>query len=291
MDVDIPPALEFCQDEDESDEAFEELINLAFIKRDPTNDTMSIHRLVQAEYKSQLSPEKFQEAFDAAALLLYEAFPKQLKGELFGDRMPTCTKFILHVYSLRDNSNIMWSEGDGKGLIPSVEYVKLMTNAAWYCAERQGHHDLEATLDNSFTAMKSNGMKETHPLLWAHLCNSAGRLWTQRGEFQMGERYMQECLSIRERELQPGDENIAGVLSNLGKLNVSMAHYEQAVEYQTRALNSGVIDGLNIISTRAQAVIMTNTGRALTELGRTTEALEWFKKSESIYPSSRNSPL
>lgn len=67
--------------------------------------------------------------------------------------MAICAKFIMHVYSLRDNSNIVWGKGDASGLVPSVEYVKLMANAAWYCAERQGHVDLEITLENSFKAM------------------------------------------------------------------------------------------------------------------------------------------
>lgn len=115
-------------------------------------------------------------------------------------------------------------------------------------------------------------MKDTDPLLWAHLCNSAGRLWTQRGHFEIGEKYMKECLLIRQHKLGLGDEDIAGVLSNLGNLKLTMARYDLALEYQTLALNWGLVDGLNIISSRAQGIIVINTARALTELGKTDEA-------------------
>jgi tetratricopeptide (TPR) repeat protein len=247
---------------------------------------MNIHRLVQDEFKGQLSDSHRQEAFNAAALLLYEGFPSQVKGELFDERMPICARYIQHVYWLRDYLNTaMDADKRAKrapSIIPSTEYVKLMTNAAWYCAERQGHFELEAILENSFQAMITNGMKDTELLLWAHLCNSAGRLWGQRGQFERGEKYFMECLKIRKEKLGKGDENIAGLLSNLGNLNLSMARYDKALDYQKQALDWGVVGDHNEISLRAQSIITANTARVLTDMGRTEEAWAMFKIGDEM---------
>lgn len=273
------------------DDVTEELIALALIKRVPSNETINIHRLIQDEYKSQLDSTAWQKAFDAASVLLNEVFPKQDKGERFESRMPICARYIQHVYCLRDNLNTALNAKHKTGIVPSAEYVELMTNAAWYCAERQGLDELEIMLANAFRAMETNNMKETAPLSWAHLCNSAGRLWGHRGYFDQSERYLQQCLAIRKAHLGRGDQNVAGILSNLGNLNISMARYDTALSYLYQALDWGVVDGINRISIRFQSVIMKNTARAFTEKGCTKKAKEWYAKADGLYPSATKAPL
>jgi len=270
-----------------------QLLGLALIKIDPADDTMNIHRLVQDEFRSQVSGSDHQEHFDAASLLLYEAFPKQINGAMFNERMPICARYIQHVFCLRNNLDTVMNEDKRlkrpPTIIPSPEYVKLMTNAAWYCVERQDHAELESVLENSFQAMVLNKMKETEPLVWAHLCNSAGRLWGQRGYFAKGETYFHECLQIRRMKLGRGDENIAGLLSNLGNLHLSMANYETALDYQKQSLEWGIVGDQNHISKRGQSIIKINTARVLTDMGRTEEASVMFKESDELSPD-KDSP-
>lgn len=270
-----------------------DLVELSLIKCDPDNDNLNIHRLVQDEFNFQLSDSDRESVFNSAALLLYEAFPKQINGERFEDRLLICGKYIQHVYCLIGNLNVALNADKQlkrpPSITPCAEYVRLMTNAAWYCVERQDHFKLESVLENAFQAININGMKDIDPLPWAHLCNSAGRLWGQRGYFERGERNFLACLEIRKEIFGRGDENIAGLLSNLGNINLSMARYDTALDYQRQALDWGVVDGRNELSPRAQAIIMINTARVLTDLGHTEEARNMFRMSDKITSNKQSS--
>ena len=249
---------------------------------------------MQDEFNFQLSDSDRESVFNSAALLLYEAFPKQVNGERFEDRLPTCSKYIQHVYCLIGNFNAALNADKQlkrpPSITPCAEYVRLMTNAAWYCVERHDHFKLEFVLENAFQVININGMKkDTDLLLWAHLCNSAGRLWGQRGYFEKGEQYFLACLEIRKGRFERGDENIAGLLSNLGNINLSMARYDIALDYQRQALDWGVVDGRNQLSDRARALIMINTARILMDQELMDKAWDMFKMSDEINPNKQSS--
>lgn len=111
-------------------EVEEQLLTLALIKKDPLEEAISIHRLIQAEFWYNLSESERQEAFNNASKLLYEQFPKQVSGRLMLDRWSICQLYIEHVLSL---VYLYRSESDKRtNLHPPVEFHKLMCNAAWY---------------------------------------------------------------------------------------------------------------------------------------------------------------
>ncbi|KAK3358281.1 hypothetical protein B0T24DRAFT_600307 [Lasiosphaeria ovina] len=76
------------------------LIEHHLVKRESDNLHLSVHRLVQFEFIGYLTPPKLQEAFGAAATLLYHAFPKQDLEDAMQSRWSLCTAYSPHVLSI-----------------------------------------------------------------------------------------------------------------------------------------------------------------------------------------------
>lgn len=88
---------------------------------------MSIHRVVQEAVNFQ-SVEDLQEAFDAAAKLVANQFPKRLIiGTMYQD-WPRCKQYISHVASLSKQYSEYSKSGVLKG---STEFVELLAHSSW----------------------------------------------------------------------------------------------------------------------------------------------------------------
>lgn len=87
-------------------EAVEPLLALALMKRDKDARIFSCHRMVQMQFRSFLSVEERQEAFNNAVVLVYNAFPKQSdatnKNQLY-HQWAQCNRCLQHVLCLKDN--------------------------------------------------------------------------------------------------------------------------------------------------------------------------------------------
>lgn len=79
------------------------LINPYLIKKNKETRVLSIHRVIQTQFKSSLNTEQRQKSFDRAVDLLYNVLPKQdiLKGQLYGD-WEIYHRYLQHVSYLKD---------------------------------------------------------------------------------------------------------------------------------------------------------------------------------------------
>jgi hypothetical protein len=105
-------------------EALESLLSLALIKRDIRTRAISIHSLVQTEYKKFQGEIEYQEAFNNATALLSLAFPsKKRDSDQMYSVWDQCQKYIANVLSLLGN----YKEHPLK---PTADFYNLLTACA-----------------------------------------------------------------------------------------------------------------------------------------------------------------
>ncbi|KAK4060264.1 uncharacterized protein Triagg1_10814 [Trichoderma aggressivum f. europaeum] len=103
---DLPDDLEFFLDDSEFSGAMEPLLALALMKWDKGARIFSCHRMVQMQFRSFLSLEERQQAFDNAVLLVHNAFAKQSDStnkNQFYHQWTQCNRCLQHVLRLKDN--------------------------------------------------------------------------------------------------------------------------------------------------------------------------------------------
>ncbi|KAK8013187.1 NB-ARC and TPR domain protein [Apiospora marii] len=97
----LPEGLEFCADEFSLSAALRKLITLALIKRDRDTRILSIHRVVQAQFKHFLKSDQQQENFNRAVTLLRDVYPGEDSswGQLYHawDLCNTYTPHVIHL--------------------------------------------------------------------------------------------------------------------------------------------------------------------------------------------------
>ena len=171
-------------------------MDLSLIRRNWKGDQFAVHRLVQVEVQHYAKDESEQTVFDLATKLLCMAFPQQ-QDERYGNRLSLCSKYIQHVFALRNN---FLQSGSGKrALRPSDSLCVLLRNASWYCVEIHQTRELGPTVQTAMDVARQMGFVDREPRHFAQLCNCASRLWSQRGNFDKGLELMLECKEIRER--------------------------------------------------------------------------------------------
>jgi hypothetical protein len=109
------------------------LVNHSMVQRDRITKRLSIHRLVQAQYRYFLAEPNvagYQEAFENTTQLLYERFPKADEhGQLF-DHVDTCQIYAQHVERLKDHYND--AIHSTKAYKPSLMFCKLLASYRRY---------------------------------------------------------------------------------------------------------------------------------------------------------------
>ncbi|KAL3952370.1 hypothetical protein ACCO45_012313 [Purpureocillium lilacinum] len=99
----VPDHLRLCLDEFSLSAAIRKLITLALVKKNRNTKVLSVHRMVQTQFKHFLSVEERQKNFNDTVALVYNVFPREdvAKGQLY-DAWETCNKYLQHVLNLRD---------------------------------------------------------------------------------------------------------------------------------------------------------------------------------------------
>ena len=106
-------------------EVLDNLMVLALIKKHKNTRMISVHRLVQKQFRFFLPTAGRQKAFETATRLLYEAFPQSdaKKGQLY-DRWTQCQLYTQHILALKNNYK---EEATGSDpLKPNIIFCKLL---------------------------------------------------------------------------------------------------------------------------------------------------------------------
>ncbi|KAL6719942.1 hypothetical protein ACLMJK_001863 [Lecanora helva] len=265
----IPPAdLKFCEDEFSLSEVEEQLLTLALVKKNPYQDEISVHRLVQTEFWYYLPEDERQEAFNNASKLLYESFPKQVSGRLMLDLWSTCQIYEQHVLSLVHLYNC---ESETTSLKPPLEFCKLMCNVAWYLSERRGLSDeLNLLLLVAFKSYDACQDEKKDPISYAHLCNTMGIMTHNKGDFISSKNYLQKCHDIRMQAPDPDPEEMANIYNNLGNVEFSMLECENALLWHKQAEAIRMPKGDEWATSKGMTHL--NMGRSLWKTNQKSEA-------------------
>jgi hypothetical protein len=78
------------------------LTTLGLIKRDIDTGTLSIHRMVQTQFKYFMTPEQRLQSFNHAVSLIADLFPAEDSKAAQLYMWETCNRYAQHVVSLRD---------------------------------------------------------------------------------------------------------------------------------------------------------------------------------------------
>ena len=108
--------------------ALEELRNANLIGQD--GQTLVVHRVIQ-EAVNYHDINDLQESFDAAAQLVYEAFPKQVLSRPLFDDWPRCQMFIQHAINLAHLYTV-FRQGRESPFKASLSFVTLLSSCCWY---------------------------------------------------------------------------------------------------------------------------------------------------------------
>ncbi len=105
------------------------LLTLALVKRDKVTKDLSLHRLVQSQFRYNLPLVKLQKTFDDASQLLDVAFPRRPKqSHQMHVVWSTCALYLQHVLSVMEIYN------EESPLKPSQDFCQLLIKCARYAS-------------------------------------------------------------------------------------------------------------------------------------------------------------
>jgi hypothetical protein len=111
------------------DEIIEQLTELALVKINAANETLSIHRLVQRGFLLHMSSTENQEGFDSAVRLLLDVFPPRGESRIIDDDWHKGERYIAQVLALLENFRA--SQNKAEPLQPSEDLMNLILDATW----------------------------------------------------------------------------------------------------------------------------------------------------------------
>ena len=102
-------------------------MDLALLKTSAELKSLSVHRLIQGEFRAYLTVEERRQRFNDAVAILREAFPNRRKGFTLFKHWVLCESLIEHVQVLCDR----YREINEDGKLEYVEdFVYLISDSA-----------------------------------------------------------------------------------------------------------------------------------------------------------------
>ncbi|KAI1427346.1 hypothetical protein F5Y12DRAFT_792364 [Xylaria sp. FL1777] len=237
-EIKLPDELQFLEDSLAYWEAEAQLLDLSLAQKTFGTGQLSIHRLVQFEFGYFLEkqdPQQRQLAFEYAAKLLCQAFPKQIKGRPMYLVWSTCQQYYSHIISL--GKHYMNSSPGLKKLRPTREFCEAISNCAWYLRERGAAEVNDLLLAGLNACREIRGPKELE-LIYAHILNTVGAQQDDLGHSKFAIPYFLECLEIRRKYLDPADEELSGVLHNISLNHLNLKQYTQCLDFRQQSVDS-----------------------------------------------------
>ncbi|KAH6690247.1 hypothetical protein BKA61DRAFT_287339 [Leptodontidium sp. MPI-SDFR-AT-0119] len=256
------------------DKAIRELQEKKLIKYN--NQVMLIHRVAQEAVNFQ-SVEDLQETFDAATKLVADQFPKRLIIDTMYQDWPKCSQYISHVVSLCKQYSEYSKSGVLKG---STEFVELLADSSWYLFELGDYDTCEQIIDTALMTCK-----DRKSLLYSRLRSTQGGLFFDLTLLSKCREAWEETLQIREEILPHDDPHVAGMLSNLGNLELAVGNVGAALKYYDRALQVWI--NSNEESAQSLAKTYLSMGRAYMYQGNLTEALKYTNSAKALVARTR----
>jgi tetratricopeptide (TPR) repeat protein len=163
------------------------------------------------------------------------------------------------------------------------------TDLVRFQLESPSYGDLVDVLQVAREAFDVLDPEEQEQDLLADICASTGLMWAHRGLFNLAEPFLRQADEIR-ASIDPFDHLELGWTEvNLGNLTASTSRYEEALEFQLKALrNRQVPGGDGFVVTTPQRLLFQNLGRSQLLLGRFLESHVWCHMAIGVLSESQN---
>jgi len=278
-----------------------DLLRFSLIRHNTETKQISIHRLVQAVIKDEMSIQNYRLWAERTIRIIYEAFPS-----VDVSTWEKCRKYLPHAQAcllLMEQENYTFPEA----IVLLVDVARYNYDHALYseaeplykralaiCEQVLGfqHPDTASSLNNLATLYSAQGKYEQmEPLLQHALAireqvldsqhpdtasslNNLAALYNAQGKYEQMEPLLQHALAIYEKQVGPFHLHTANCLNNLALLYKTQSKYEQAESLYQRALS---IYGQYIGSSHLC------TANSLNNLASLYEIQGKYEQAESLY--------
>ncbi|KAM0511972.1 hypothetical protein ACHAPE_009328 [Trichoderma viride] len=271
---DLPDDLEFFLNDLQFSKAMEPLLALALMKRDKDARIFSCHRMVQTQFRSFLSPEERQQAFDNAVVLVYNAFPKQSDAtnkNQFYHQWTQCNRCLQHVLCLKDNfkeERKHWKRSKASSL-----FCELLKDCQRYLYEINAFKELVDVCEVNLLAVDTLDDQEQAIDIKASILSHQASMYESIGKVQEAIQLNTKGYNMRLAEEPRKGGLLGGFEQNLGYNYNTANQHETALMWFEKSRVTWT--AWNVKQGREAdwpTVTKKNTARCLLYLGRYDEA-------------------
>ncbi len=194
----------------------------SLMRRDRTEQTMSMHRLVQVVLRENMPIEEGHQWKQRAVLAVHTACPDVTDVKQWG----ACEQWLPHALACA-----AWIE---QGQMRKPEAARLLNQAGYYLGERGRYREAEPLVERAL-AICEQELGGQHPNTATSL-NNLAMLYQNQGKYGQAELLVERALAIYEQELGASHPKTASSLNNLAELYRSQGKYGQAEPLYERAL-------------------------------------------------------
>jgi tetratricopeptide (TPR) repeat protein len=222
--VHLGPLLEpVASDPTDMDEALATLGAYSLLRRNTTEKTLSVHRLVQAVQRESMTAEKEKEWKQRAIQAVNTSYPDVREVS----QWDTCERWLPHALVCA-----IWIEQES---INIVDAASLLNRTGYYLNDRARYAEAEPLYQRALS-IREQQLGPDHPDTATSL-NNLAPLYRNQGKYEQAEPLLKRALSIWEQQLGPHHPDTAQSLNNLAELYRNQGKYEQAEPLLKRALS------------------------------------------------------
>ena len=200
------------------DEAVSVLRAYSLIRRDATEKTLSVHRLVQAVLRDAMADD---ETKVWAELAVNTAFP-----DVVFETWQQCERYLSHALVCAKEIE-QWN-------IALLDAASLFTRVGWYLDDRARYSEAEPLLKHALATCEQMQGPRHHNT--AQILNNLALLYQAQNKYELAEPLLKRVFTIYEQKLGPEHSCTATCLHNLAVIYYEQGKYEQAESLYQHAL-------------------------------------------------------
>jgi tetratricopeptide (TPR) repeat protein len=249
------------------DKALKIILKYSFVKRDPKNKILTIHRLVQTILRHGMDEGTRRIYAEIAVRAVVSVFPQ---GNIKVSEWATCERLLPCAQTCIELIEEWELESEDAGLLliligyylkdskADYEQTKLLYERALAIREKvfgKEHSEVATSFNNLAELHRTQGDYEQakplyerslaiwekvhgkeHPLVATSLNNLALLLYDSQGDYEQAKPLHERALAIREKVYGKEHSDVANSLNNLAELHSTQGDYDQAKPLFERAL-------------------------------------------------------
>ncbi|KAI0893451.1 pfs domain-containing protein [Annulohypoxylon nitens] len=209
--------------------ALRKLTTRALIKRDKDSGVLTVHRLIQSQFRHFLDPEKFQKAFNDTVTLMTFVIPKSdpEKGQLY-ETWEGYNRYLQHLINLRDIFKERMKTPHP--LKASWEFCEMLANYQRYFYEKNDFEECERTCSVNRVAISTIALDEARVDLEGRIISYQAQIVEELGDPLKAIEICQQEIDLRLSESPRKDILLSFSTCNLGMFYCSANNFTKALK-------------------------------------------------------------